>query len=563
VAERRASAALGVAVAVCALLAAAPAALAAPPIWELAQPAPPAGAPFKVPLGPPGDLKFIAENRGLLSVTGNATVSPGIYAYNGQSWHELATVCGDSPTTSRIAIAGPDEFWTISAPSAPRQGAGLSLCHFLNGQVVASYGTAIQSPDPYREMDAAACNGPDDCWFAGIGSQDPTGTRIGSFHLHWNGSTLTTSYYPQGRGVSALLALNGQFIESTFDGAGAGDTSDPVNLAQPESPPNLLHRIVGGQISQDPFTITANAGLPPDPYDLLALGTNGTDTWAVGGGAASGPSAPPGGTVAAGPVALEMQGSGSWQQPSITDTNPLDPTIDPSDRFVGVAPIPGSTSAWMALQPYADRSNSTTHAEAALVAPDGTTSITRLPTSGAGRGSAALIAFTAPNDGWLVTSAGWIFHYTDGSSPPLDTDANFGGPITFRPNEAAAQFIPDAQPDDDSQLFAPPIDITPITVPPQKTVVLKPLLKDLRSHLSKSLLLTITFVLVRKAKVGLVATRHGHVVGQTRFRLLKPGHRALRLRLSRAHYPDHLKFRIFEPGVSSGSSSNGAGTVTT
>ena len=92
---------------------------------------------------------------------------------------------------------------------------------------------------------------------------------------------------------------------------------------------------------------------------------------------------------------------------------------------------------------------------------------------------------------------------------------------------------------------------------------MKPLLKDLRSHLSKSLLLTITFVLVRKAKVGLVATRHGHVVGQTPFRLLKPGHRALRLRLSRAHYPDHLKFRIFEPGVSSGSSSNGAGTVTT
>ena len=32
------------------------AALADPPIWRLEQPPPPAGAPFKVPLGAPGDL---------------------------------------------------------------------------------------------------------------------------------------------------------------------------------------------------------------------------------------------------------------------------------------------------------------------------------------------------------------------------------------------------------------------------------------------------------------------------------------------------------------------------
>ncbi len=57
-------------------------------------------------------------------------------------------------------------------------------------------------------MNAAACNGPNDCWFGGIGSRDPTGTRVGAFHLHWDGSALRTVYNAgSGRGVSDLEAV--------------------------------------------------------------------------------------------------------------------------------------------------------------------------------------------------------------------------------------------------------------------------------------------------------------------------------------------------------------------
>ena len=59
-------------------------------------------------------------NRGLLAVEGNATVPPGLCAYDGAGWHQLSTVCGGPGRTTRIAWAGPREFWTITVPSQPR-----------------------------------------------------------------------------------------------------------------------------------------------------------------------------------------------------------------------------------------------------------------------------------------------------------------------------------------------------------------------------------------------------------------------------------------------------------
>jgi hypothetical protein len=75
--------------------------------WRLEQPAPPPGAPFKVPLGAPGDLQFYAPNRGLLGIEGNDTIPRGIYTWDGVEWRQLATVCGGSGDTMRIAFAGP------------------------------------------------------------------------------------------------------------------------------------------------------------------------------------------------------------------------------------------------------------------------------------------------------------------------------------------------------------------------------------------------------------------------------------------------------------------------
>src|SRR5262245_26233261 len=107
-------------------------------LWRLEQPAPPPGAPFKVPLGPPGDLKFWAPNRGLLAVEGNSTIPRGLFWFNGETWQQLSTVCGGPGDTTRIAWSGPTEFWVVSEPSRPRLGSGIALCRFKDGEVVGS-----------------------------------------------------------------------------------------------------------------------------------------------------------------------------------------------------------------------------------------------------------------------------------------------------------------------------------------------------------------------------------------------------------------------------------------
>jgi len=179
---------LGLAVALAALSGMiAPAGAAAASSWRLEPPPLPAGAPFAVPLGAPGDLRFLGPGRGLLAVEGNAAIARGLYFYDGVRWRALSTVCGGPADTARIAWAGPTEFWTVTEPSRPRAGSGTALCHVKDGVVVGSYSTADSAADPYRQMSSAACNGPSDCWFGGVGSQDPLGQRVGAFHLHWHG----------------------------------------------------------------------------------------------------------------------------------------------------------------------------------------------------------------------------------------------------------------------------------------------------------------------------------------------------------------------------------------
>ncbi len=518
------------------------------PAWRLEQPPPPSSTPFKVPLGAPGDLQFFARNRGLLTVEGNSVVPRGIYAYDGLSWHSLASVCGGSGDTARIAFAGPDEFWVVSEPSQPRRGNGTALCHFKDGQVVASYSTAPQSPDPFHTMDSAACNGPSDCWFGGYAAESPDGNS-GAFHLHWDGTSLTSTYDPEGRGVSDVAFLGGTFFETSFVGRGPENTADP-EVTPPEDTPALIHRIVDGGFANDPFRPSAPSGVPPDGTELLGLGSDGTNLWAVGGGAASGPAADKG-VVEHPPVAARLLG-GAFQEVPIAAS-----AFGATDRFVDVAPIPGTASAYAAVQRFPDRRSTTAKATVAVIDADGSTRSTRLPAGGGGRGSAARIAFTAPNDGWMVTTAGWLFHYTDGSSVPPDTDPSYKGQITFRPNEAAEQSTPDTPPPDNSQLFAPPPASPPPKVKPRKAKRLPPLLRGVQVSLRREpLTVVLRFRSVRAARIALIARRGGHVVGQTRFALLRAGRHVLRIRVTRKRYPTKLAFKIREKGQKAPGDSN-------
>ncbi len=523
--------------------------------WRLEQPAPPAGVPFKVPLGRPGDLQCWSATRCLLAVEGNATIPQGLLAYDGVAWHQLSIVCGGPADSTRIVWAGPDEFWTIAEPSRPRLGGGLGLCHVRDGVVIASYSTADESPDPFRPMDAGACNGPDDCWFAGVGSQDPSGQRVGAYHLHWDGTTLTSTYTPQGRGVSDVTALgDGTFAETTLVGTQREDRTTPVSLATPEAAPLTIHTIgLGGAFANALFAALPLSGVPADGTELLAADTAaGNAPWFVGGGAASGPSAPADDSVARPPIAVR-RADGFYRE------LPLDAAaFGAHDRFVDVAAVPGGTDAWAAVQAFAERGSTTARARVVHLTSDGTgtASVEQLPAGGAGRGAAARIDFTSPDEGWMVTNGGWLFHYVDPDAPPRapDADPAFQQLIAFRPNEAVAQAIPDTPPADDSQLFAPPPPADQQAADPPRTHVKR--LKALMTKVSKPrvdrrLRLHLAFTLRRKAKVALIAKRRGKVVAQSQFVLLTPGRHAFVLQLSRDRWPDALRFRTADVTVRS------------
>ncbi|HZV74251.1 MAG TPA: hypothetical protein VFF79_11100 [Conexibacter sp.] len=508
--------------------------------WRLEQPSPPAGVPFKVPLGRPGDLQCWSATRCLLAVEGNATIPQGLLAYDGVSWHQLSTVCGGPADSTRIVWAGPDEFWTITAPSPPRLGGGLGLCHFRDGVVIASYSTADESPDPFRPMDAGACMGPDDCWFAGVGSQDPSGQRVGAYHLHWDGQDLVSTYAPQGRGVSDLIASGGRWYETTFVGVQREDPSTPVTLALPEFQPFTIHELAGGAFADAPFLPQHRAGVPDDGTELLAADAAGGAPWFVGGGAASGPSAPGDDNVARPPIAVRFA-DGFYRELALDET-----PFGAHDRFTDVAAVPGADDAWTTVQSYAERGSTTARARVAHLHPDGSVTVEQLPAGGAGRGAAARIEFTSPTEGWMVTNGGWLFHYTDGAPRAADADPAFQQLITYRPNEAVAQAIPDVPPADDSQLFAPPPPVEPQPTAPPKTHVTR--IKALMTRISKPrvdgrLRLHLAFTLRRKAKVALLARRRGKVVASTQFVLLAPGRHAFVLQLSRDKWPDALRFR--------------------
>jgi uncharacterized membrane protein YgcG len=217
------------------------------------------------------------------------------------------------------------------------------------------------------------------------------------------------------------------------------------------------------------------------------------------------------------------------------------------DRFVDISPIPGTHSAWAADQPYAQRGNTTAKARVALIGAGGETRVDTLPVSGAGRGSARLIAATGPEEAWLATSAGWLFHYTNGTVLPEDTDSNWAGTITQRPNESVAQFVSDTPPADNSQLLAPP----PVAIEQARSLetpvpeVIPALLKNIRVS-RRGLTVTVSFQLTRLADVQLVAKLHGRAIARTAKKRLKAGKHALKLSFSAKRWPTGLSFKTKE-----------------
>lgn len=522
---------------------------------------PPPGGAFSVPVGSIGDIAFWAPNRGLMTVAGNASVKPGLLSWDGRSWHQLSTVCGGG-ANSRIAWAGPREFWVITAPSIGTATSGGGLCRFKDGAVVASY--SFYNLPEFEEgltVNAAACRTADDCWFGGVGGRNSSGSRVGAFHLQWDGTTLRSVFGGQGRGISDLVLHRGGLIESTHVGPRAGAQGARATLQTAEPTPLLLHRVEGGAFPADPFVPLPRDGVPVDGTEIRGLDSDGTNAWAVGGGAGSGPSTFEG-YVQRTPFAALKAGDGPWGELEVSGPLPQ------GFWFGAVAADPGTSGAWATVTQIEGSGDGTSiggdssKPTVARVATDGTTTVEELdPTGRTGdgaRGSATAIACGAPGDCWAATARGYLYRTSD-AVYEQDTDPAFQGTIAVRPNEAAAQVVPDAPPADDSRQFAPPVVLPDPTATPAPAVCpaptplvsrvrasRAPLTRAQRAQRDPRLTLRITFRLARRARVGLTARRGTKVVARVKARTLRPGSRRLTFPARRRTYPKSLKFALRE-----------------
>ena len=503
--------------------------------WRLEQPQPPEpppgvqGSSTPIGLGKVGDIEFFSPNRGLLITPGNGNaVSPGLWAYNGERWHQLSTVCG--ATDGRIAWAGPEEFWTISdgrpgQAANPKTGQPAplldnTLCHFSGGEVVRSYASLAFQASSYQPMHALGCLAPSDCWFAG--DPLPELQNGEAFHLHWNGGSLTAEPNPHGHAVESMREFEGSLYESVR--LAPGDLA-----AELETPlPTALHLINRSGLTP---TFEPVLGVPlysseefPEALNFLHLGADSEGLWAAAGPVRK----PPEHSTPAGVTVVRYSGGG-WTQ-VLGPGKPAGSAIN-EDVVNSIAPEPGTDAAWVALdtQDDAQSPSPTSSALIAHVSADGTVETQTLPSEdeaaqGIGpKGAAKEIVCPALHDCWMTTTQGWLFHLApEGERQlPLDGSSAFSHLITFRPqDEGVPQLVPDAPPPDTSGLVesqASKGGLIELPEPPESKVRAA-LLSNIHTRLVHKTTLELRFHLTVKARVRLLAKRKKRVVASTPMR---------------------------------------------
>jgi hypothetical protein len=590
--------------------------------WQVEQPLPPppgeAGVePAKTPvsLGHIGDIQFyepspgvFQPNRGALITSGNGgSVKPGVWFYDGSSWRELATQCG--ATDGRIAWAGPDEFWTVSDG---RAGGALgssterppladnTLCHFAPGaegslEIVASYAAPAFQGNSYQAMHAAACatQSPHECWFAGEPLPAP---QVGAFMLHWNGATIEPQpYLPEGHEIWDMRAYEGRLLDSM--------RVLPTDQVEREllRPPVLRELKPTSTPEESPFESVT--GLPlysekefSTALDYLHLSVAGESIWA-----AAGPQLPkPADSREAGVTIIRKAGStGEWErviapQPKeVTaqeeakgeeterETPPPGAKAFPEAVVDGIAAEPGTTSAWVALDSVADAESprAQTRASLARVGSDGTVSdrleLPSVEDPHGPLGAAQHIVCPAEHDCWASTANGWLLHLATKAerevknqlSDPVFAKIEAEEPITFRPHdEGIPQELSDELPPNNSGEAV--VTRTEQVIHGKEREAAKiqvPLLSHVRSKLIHGSTLELTFHLAVKARIQLIARRHGRVVAKTSVRTLLHGTRSIELKLDPKHWPEHLQLKThpLAPLPTETSSSPNVSTIST
>lgn len=559
--------------------------------WRLEQPEPPKPppgvpeAPVSVGLGKVGDVEFWAPNRGALITAGDPpTIPAGVWEYDGVAWHELSTVCG--ATDGRIAWAGPEEFWTISDG---RPGQAIieqdktppleddTLCRFSNPKhegealrVMESFAFPAFQANSYQAMHAAACLSATDCWFAG-NSLPADSPEAGSFHLHWNGNSLTEEPYPgEGHAVEDMQEFEGRLYESV-----RLLTTDRVE--NPTAEPPVLHVINPEGVAPVFEPVRELPLYEPEEFpgalDFLHLSAGEEILWA-----ATGPQSTPEHSKP-GQVTIVRDSGGAWRQVLGPRTSaPPGEQLFPKETVDSIAAEPETSSAWIALDTPEDASepSSTAYAKVARVSADGAVSPEdeqTLPNeAGVGpKGAGYKLACPATHDCWLVTTQGWLFHLATEAQEKLskDTDPAFETLITERPpDQGLPQNPPDTLPVDNSGLLGELTKATSFTVesrkPPEDRVAV-PLLSDVGSRLLHGSTLELRFRLAVKARIRLLAKRAGRVVAATATHTFPSGKHSLQLRLNPKRWPTRLQLQThaLAPLPTTSLRAPGSNTVTT
>ena len=526
--------------------------------WHSETPVAP-GTGVPQPLGQVGDIEFWAPNRGVLITAGVGGMPRGVYAYDGTGWHLYSTVCGGRE--GRIAWAGPTEFWTISEQPRGQETIAfepaqqVSLCHFKGGQVVASYAEPREQTSSYLKMNAAACSGPDDCWFAG--ERLPGTVNSGAFHLHWDGQTVrpvpsltdVEELADPGRTVRDLVAHQGRFYESVQ--VQAGDIQVPLEEAANE--PSFLHRVDAG--APTPFeplfpgSQLAFGSADPTQLGAFRLSSVGDRLWGIAGAS--------GGGTAVTPALVTIAGDGLAQVPVSSGT------FQPGDHVGGLAIEPGSDSAWVTFAHAGEFTGGSPVASApgavarvARVHADGSVGEeAQLPAPAEGlsrKGIAGPIVCPALEQCWMATRRGWLFHL--GGSLPPDADPAMHALITSRPPDNSTPPIPPVElPFDDSGSES--ADMAALEQPSDQRRR-QPRPRQLVTKVRQKMLdnvLQLSFTLRTRALVRLRAKREGKVVAQTPRLTLGKGPHRLRLRLDPERWPTSLDFDVHRARGGAGS----------
>jgi hypothetical protein len=560
--------------------------------WRLEQPPPPptssgeAAPDAPVPLGKVGDIEFwepLGEapqaNRGLLITHGNGdVVKPGVWAYDGRKWYEIATVCG--ATDGRIAWGGPADFWTVSDQrpgQAPLNGEQPpleddSLCHFSNGGIVASYAHLAFEADSYEAMSGAACLPPQppatssqDCWFGGAALD----TEIGSFHLHWNGKTLEEQpYLNQGDPVKEMRALENAIYESVDY-----SVTNRHNETGTGRPPVLHVAEAGGEM--EPLTaelpLYGSQNESTEALEYLRLGSTEGVLWAATGKRP--------GMAGEGQVTVLRRLDGVWTQaigPGEEGGSPhplpdLFENASEEQELLGgpakdaevraIAPEPDSEDAWLALAPHGDGEHEAS-ATAVLVhisAEGEVLGVQTLPSQAERElpsdtsGAVDRLVCPAREDCWMANVSGWLYHLARERERTLPESELPGFPegqiISERPHdEGVPQEVIDAPPANDSGLQEEAPTPSGGSFKENKEAqsenkVTLPLLSRMHSRLVKGTTLEFSFHLAVKARVQLIAKRKSKVIAKTAKHVFKAGNHKLLLTLNPRLWPTKLSFQ--------------------